>query len=225
MHPDAYEAPYDGVDSDCSGSDLTDVDGDGYHASSVGGLDCADRDASIHPGATEVAGDGVDSDCDGLDPEPELVSREFIIADTSSTFTETNHYRGNKYRMARDVMLEEFDVYLASSYDCSVEFYVHERATWWMPWDVVWSVSHSHMSGTGWYWSTYIDEWLWEDHEYILGVGWTCPTTYYAQYWEYVPDTAAFSYIGTAWDNSYSGYAGDFAPGVETSTGAAYHNA
>lgn len=49
IHPAAPEIPYDGVDQDCSGSDLVDVDGDGYTAVEVGGTDCDDTDALVGP--------------------------------------------------------------------------------------------------------------------------------------------------------------------------------
>ncbi|MGB8491308.1 MAG: MopE-related protein [Bacteroidales bacterium] len=67
IHPKAVEICDDGIDQDCSGSDLpctalTDDDVDGY--SEVNG-DCNDSDPSIHPGATEICGDGIDQDCDG----------------------------------------------------------------------------------------------------------------------------------------------------------------
>ncbi len=65
VNPGASETPYDGIDQDCSGADLTDVDGDGYACACVtGGTDCNDRDSSTHPGAAESA-DGRDNDCDG----------------------------------------------------------------------------------------------------------------------------------------------------------------
>lgn len=67
VRPGAAEVPYDGVDQDCSGADLTDVDGDGFTAREVGGDDCVDTSASIHPGAVEIAYDGVDQDCSGAD--------------------------------------------------------------------------------------------------------------------------------------------------------------
>jgi hypothetical protein len=65
--PGCDEVPYDEIDQDCDGADLTDADGDGFDATQVGGADCDDGDATISPGAEEVAKDGVDQDCDGLD--------------------------------------------------------------------------------------------------------------------------------------------------------------
>jgi len=64
INPEATETPYDGIDQDCDGSDLTDVDGDGYDAIVAGGDDCVDTDAGSHPGATEIC-DSLDNDCDG----------------------------------------------------------------------------------------------------------------------------------------------------------------
>jgi hypothetical protein len=61
------EIPYDGFDQDCDGSDLTDVDEDGYEAQEVGGPDCDDSSGAIHPGVPDAAGDDLDEDCDGVD--------------------------------------------------------------------------------------------------------------------------------------------------------------
>jgi uncharacterized protein (TIGR03382 family) len=64
--PAIAETPYDGIDQDCDGADLTDVDGDGYDSSAVaGGDDCDDGDPARSPGAVERT-DGVDQDCDGI---------------------------------------------------------------------------------------------------------------------------------------------------------------
>jgi MYXO-CTERM domain-containing protein len=65
-YPGAFELPYDGVDQDCDGVDLTDVDNDGYDGGLVGGTDCNDFDQRVHPGASEGGWcNGVDDDCDG----------------------------------------------------------------------------------------------------------------------------------------------------------------
>jgi len=64
VHPGAQEVAYDGIDQDCSGADLTDVDGDGYDGGPDGD-DCADNSPGVNPGAEEDCDDGVDNDCDG----------------------------------------------------------------------------------------------------------------------------------------------------------------
>jgi hypothetical protein len=71
INPGVTEVPYDGIDQDCSGADLTDVDGDGHDAVSAGGDDCDDNNAAINPDIVEgpfgdaTCSDGIDNDCDG----------------------------------------------------------------------------------------------------------------------------------------------------------------
>ena len=69
-HPGAPEVAYDGIDQDCDGMDLTDVDEDGHDGPTE---DCNDTDPAIHPDQPEVCDDRVDNDCDGfrdeLDPD------------------------------------------------------------------------------------------------------------------------------------------------------------
>ncbi|MFH1463329.1 MAG: MopE-related protein [Pseudomonadota bacterium] len=62
-YPGATEVPYDGLDQDCDGADVTDADGDGFIAVEAGGNDCDDENADVHPGATEIPFDGLDNDC------------------------------------------------------------------------------------------------------------------------------------------------------------------
>ena len=66
INPGASEVPYDTIDQDCDGADLTDVDGDGVDGLAVGGEDCDDENDGVFPGATETYYDDVDQNCDGL---------------------------------------------------------------------------------------------------------------------------------------------------------------
>ncbi len=66
VYPGADEVPYDGIDQDCDGEDLTDVDGDGFDATEAGGTDCDDSAADVNPDAMEIPCSGVDENCDTL---------------------------------------------------------------------------------------------------------------------------------------------------------------
>ena len=63
IHPGADEVAYDGIDQDCDGTDLVDVDEDGFDASEAGGTDCDDTNVAVNPDAVELPGDGLDNDC------------------------------------------------------------------------------------------------------------------------------------------------------------------
>ncbi len=68
IHEGALEVPYDGVDQDCDGADLVDVDGDGFRAVEAGGNDCDDTHAEVNPAHAEIPKNGLDDDCrDGDD--------------------------------------------------------------------------------------------------------------------------------------------------------------
>ena len=90
VNPDATDTWYDGVDSDCSGNNDFDQDGDGFIVSEIdcdadgvmdaecdfdqdgtpdytGGADCDDSNASINPSADETLADGIDQNCNGFE--------------------------------------------------------------------------------------------------------------------------------------------------------------
>jgi len=54
INPNATEIPYNGIDEDCNGLDLVDIDLDGYNSSVVGGQDCDDSDPSINPDSDDI---------------------------------------------------------------------------------------------------------------------------------------------------------------------------
>jgi hypothetical protein len=64
-NPDAADAWYDGVDSNCDGASDFDADGDGHDSDAYGGGDCDDEDDEIHPDAVDAWYDGIDTNCDG----------------------------------------------------------------------------------------------------------------------------------------------------------------
>jgi len=67
VHPGVEDVPYDGIDQDCDGGDLCDVDGDGFDDPLCGGDDCDDGAPEVYPGATEQINSSTDEDCDGLE--------------------------------------------------------------------------------------------------------------------------------------------------------------
>jgi hypothetical protein len=69
IYPGAREFPYDDVDQDCDGEDLTDFDGDGFDGEVVGGDDCNDSNPEVYPGAPEICYGTLDMNCDGFIPE------------------------------------------------------------------------------------------------------------------------------------------------------------
>ena len=70
IYPGAPDIWYDGIDSNCDGSDDFDQDGDGSRSALHGrGLDCDDTDADINNSGVEAV-NGLDDDCDGVVDNP-----------------------------------------------------------------------------------------------------------------------------------------------------------
>jgi hypothetical protein len=113
-HPGGAEIAYDGADQDCNGSDLDDVDGDGWSAVSVGGEDCDDGDDTVFPGAEETWANGVtDNDCDG-----EIEAVQLDYGGEAWVGTRASEGLGRHVAAIGDVDLDGLsDVVLATEFD------------------------------------------------------------------------------------------------------------
>ena len=82
INPGVTDIPYNGVDENCDGHDLADVDHDGYcklgyvimnktlqcpKETGSFGTDCNDNATAINPGAIDIPYDNIDQNCDGHD--------------------------------------------------------------------------------------------------------------------------------------------------------------
>ena len=105
ISPAAPEIPYDGVDQDCDGDDLRDVDGDGEDAEAVGGEDCDDEDPERFSGAYDVPDDGVDQDCDGVDAVRVPVHLDVVASSVHIEATREDEGRGPQEGVGSSVLL------------------------------------------------------------------------------------------------------------------------
>jgi hypothetical protein len=106
IHPNATETAYDGIDQDCDGFDLADVDMDGFcklgyliqnctrqcpkEVGSVG-ADCRDNDSNLRPDAQEIFKNGMDDDCNASTPDSLVfrfsTNKQQYFLSESGTFT------------------------------------------------------------------------------------------------------------------------------------------
>ncbi len=233
-HPGATEVWYNGVDEDCDGANDYDADGDGYESDAHGGTDCDDEDATVYPMDyyPDDDGDGFgdeyaaatstceppsgyvtdNTDCDDANPAVHLCQVSWEIASSaSSQATGSSGFRGNSYAADADDTLVSFEQYLALSSSCDLDFYVLEQVSG--VWSVAWYDQITAPAGTGYVSSGDIDLAVTMGNNYMLGVGFTCSTTYY---WESGSWSGTDTGIGTFrnphFATSYSGYSATYYP-------------
>lgn len=109
INPGKNDEPYDGVDADCSGADLTDVDEDGQDSKEgVGGEDCNDYDDTVGAGFPELC-DGQDNDCNEATVEDDADGDKQACVREGSSGKDCNDSDATIYFGAFDIPYDGID--------------------------------------------------------------------------------------------------------------------
>ncbi len=118
INPNATEIPYDGIDQNCDGFDLTDVDEDGFDAEIVGGNDCNDNDAEYNINSTDLT-----KNCRNDAPIIESIADIIIYEKENVSFYvhATDPENDNLIYSVNDSRFEQNENYFVWQTDCEDE--------------------------------------------------------------------------------------------------------
>jgi len=126
INPNATEIPYDGIDQNCDGSDLTDVDEDGYDSKIVGGNDCNDNDLETNPGSSNLSKNCV-NDAPIIGTIPSLIYHEtslvsiFVSANDPENDSLTYSINDSRFNTSENVFTWQTDYEDAGNYVFTID--------------------------------------------------------------------------------------------------------
>jgi len=194
IYPGAPEEPYDGIDQDCDGADLVDVDEDGHDAVEAGGDDCDDYNPEAYPGHDEVCSDPSDNNCNGT-----------VNEDCGPGFDEDVEIVASAFTMGRD------DTESALSPDQQPQHMVNLSAYYIDKYEVTISqyrrcVAHGTCNFNGMDISSYSDEFYWQNQARglhpAINISWHQANAYCQWVGKVLPTEAQWEMAGRGSGNS-----------------------